>query len=33
MVLRAYDVTQISFDAAPPTRFQDFAVSGDARSL
>jgi hypothetical protein len=33
MVLRAYDVTQISFDAAPPTRFQDFAVAGDARSL
>ncbi len=33
MVLRTYDVTQIAFDAAPPNRFQDFAVSGDARSL
>jgi hypothetical protein len=33
MVLRTYDVTQIAFDAEPPNRFQDFAVSGDARSL
>ena len=33
MVLRTYDVTQIAFDAAPPNRFQDFAVAGDARSL
>jgi hypothetical protein len=33
MVLRTYDVTQIAFDAEPPRRFQDFAVSGDARSL
>lgn len=33
LVLRTYDVTQIAFDAEPPRRFQDFAVSGDARSL
>jgi hypothetical protein len=33
MVLRTYDVTQIAFDAAPPNRFQDFAVAGEARSL
>ncbi len=33
MVLRTYDVTQIPFDAEPPRRFQDFAVTGDARSL
>ena len=33
MVLRTYDVTQIAFDAEPPSRFQDFAVAGDARSL
>ena len=32
-VLRVYDVTQIAFDAKPPTRFQDFAIAGDARSL
>lgn len=32
-VLRVYDVTQIAFDAKPPTRFQDFAITGDARSL
>jgi hypothetical protein len=33
MVLRTYDVTQIAFDAEPPNRFQDFAVTGNARSL
>jgi len=33
IVLRTYDVTQVSFDAAPPTRFQDFAVAGDTRSI
>jgi hypothetical protein len=33
MVLRIYDVTQIAFDAAPPTRFQDFAITGEARSV
>jgi hypothetical protein len=33
MVIRTYDVTQISFDAEPPIRFQDFAVDGEARSL
>ncbi len=33
MVLRTYDMTQIAFDAAPPSRFQDFAVTGEARSL
>ena len=33
LVLRTYDVTQIAFDAEPPRRFQDFSVSGDARSL
>ena len=32
-VLRIYDVTQIAFDAKPPTRFQDFSIAGDARSL
>jgi hypothetical protein len=32
-VLRVYDVTQIAFDAKPPTRFQDFAIAGDTRSL
>ncbi len=32
-VLRAYDVTQVPFDAAPPNRFQDFPVHGDARSV
>ena len=32
-VLRAYDVTQVPFDAAPPARFQDFPVHGDARSV
>jgi hypothetical protein len=31
-VLRVYDVTQIAFDAKPPSRFQDFAIAGDARS-
>lgn len=33
IVLRTYDATQIPFDATPPTRFQDFAVAGNARSL
>jgi hypothetical protein len=33
MVLRTYDVTQIAFDAQPQSRFQDFAIAGDARSL
>lgn len=33
IVLRTYDATQIAFDAAPPARFQDFAVAGGARSL
>jgi len=33
MVLRTYDVTQIAFDAATPTRFQDFPITGEARSL
>lgn len=33
IVLRTYDATQIAFDATPPTRFQDFAVAGNARSL
>lgn len=33
VVLRAYDATQIAFDATPPARFQDFAVAGNARSL
>jgi hypothetical protein len=33
MVLRTYDVTQIAFDAEPPSRFQDFAIGNDARSL
>lgn len=32
-VLRTYDATQIPFDATPPSRFQDFAVAGNARSL
>jgi hypothetical protein len=32
-VLRTYDVTQVSFDAKPPTRFQDFTIVGDARSV
>jgi hypothetical protein len=33
VVLRAYDVTQVAFDAAPPSRFQDFPVQADARSV
>jgi hypothetical protein len=33
LVLRAYDVTQIAFDAKPPTRFQDFSVAAGASSL
>lgn len=32
LVLRTYDVTQIAFDAGPPKRFQDFALSSEARS-
>jgi hypothetical protein len=32
-ILRAYDVSQVAFDAAPPSRFQDFAVAGEARSV
>lgn len=33
IVLRAFDVTQVSFDAKPPSRFQDFSVTGDTRSI
>ena len=32
-LLRAYDVTQVPFDAAPPNRFQDFPVPAGARSV
>ena len=33
IVLRTYDVTQVSFDAKAPRPFQDFAVAGEACSV
>ena len=32
-VLRTYDITQLTFDARPPSRFQDFPVAAGVRSL
>ncbi len=33
LVVRAYDVSRVEFDARPPSRFQDFAVGSEARSV